>query len=86
MHSAVLVIVNLSACPSVICLSVTLVDCAVMVRLTMYDHDFFTIWQPPGSSFLAPNFVSSTHFNGITLGYATMWFSALNSLYLGSGE
>jgi len=30
MHSAVLVIVNLSVCPSV-CLSVTLVDCVLMV-------------------------------------------------------
>jgi len=57
MHSAVLVIVNLSVCPSV-CLSVTLVDSTHMVR------PFFTIWQPHDSSFLAPNF--NPHSNGMT--------------------
>ena len=40
MHSVALVIVNLS-----VYLSVTLVDCAHMVRT--YDHDFFTIYGCP---------------------------------------
>ena len=53
MHSAVLVIINLSVRLTVRP-SVTLVNC---VHRSTYYHDFFTIWQPHDSSFLTPNFV-----------------------------
>ena len=53
MHSMILVIVNLSVRPSV-WLSVTLVDCAHMVRPTI------TISSPYGSQYqISPNFVSA---------------------------
>ena len=57
MHSAVLVIINL-------CLSVCLSIChtrGLCPHGSTYDHDFFTVWQPHDSSFLAPNFISIFH-------------------------
>jgi len=53
-YSAVLVIVNgKSVCPSVYHIR------GLCSHGSTYDHDFFTVWQPRDSSFLAPNFVST---------------------------
>jgi len=56
MHSAVLVIVNLSLCLSVR-LSVHHIR-GLCPHGLAYDHDFFTIWQSRDSSFLVLNFFS----------------------------
>jgi len=56
MHSAVLVH------RKSVCLSVRLSMChtrGLCPHGSTYDHDFFTIWQPRDSNFLALNFVST---------------------------